>query len=399
MMLGRNITAQGRLRVQLVKADADRPCWDSGWLKNLLLNQGMNGLATRYWADSFTAAALGTSAALPMKISGGATTITQSNVTVTLSGGSFTFSSPADNKKIIKFGSGQVVHIVAVTSPTTATVDTSAVVGATTFEVYQTTQTGLQAEVQRSNTYYTSLGGCATVLGAPNTVVMRRTFDFLAEGAPIIYNEVGLSWTITAGNNLFSRVILPAPVTVPAGYRVRLVYELTLVLSPSAATVRAVAIDGWPILPATTTAATESLEDWGLAVVNSLGVTEVYRTVSGIPILANEPSNVPDFLVGTDTQALGSPGDVVKNRWAADSYAGVCTTISYITDSYNVLRTGIVPNNQAISTGLRVICLGYIISPTDFLPVLTLLFDEAQTKNGSFFLGLAFRLRWERALT
>lgn len=398
MSLHRHIKAQGRLRLQTVNPVNRRVVKDTGWIPNLLLNQGMDGVATRYWADSFTSAALGTSDALPLKISGGATTISQSNVTVTLFGGSFTFSAPADNGKVIKFGSGQTANIVAVTSPSTATVNTSAIIGDTTFQIYQTTQTGLQTEVQRSNTYYTGLGGCATVLGAPDTVVLRRSFEFGVEVAPVTYREVGVSWTNTPGSNLFSRIILPVPQSVSTGYRVRLVYELTLSLSPASSTARSVAIDGWPIAPATTTASTESMEDWGLAVVNSLGGTEVYRTVSGIPILANEPSAGADFLVGTDVQALGSPGDAVKNRWAANSYAAVTLPVAYIPGSNTRTRSAVVPNNEANSTNIRVICIGHIITPTDFLPVVTLLFDEAQTKDGSFFLGVNFRLSWGRSL-
>jgi hypothetical protein len=106
-----------------------------------------------------------------------------------------------------------------------------------------------------------------------------------------------------------------------------------------------------------------------------------------------------DFLVGTDNQALGSPGDPVKNRWAADTYAFPLVNDIYSPGSYTTTRSGTVPNNEANSTSLRVFCLGHIINPTDFVPVVTLLFDQAQTKTGSYLIGLSFRLTWGRILS
>jgi hypothetical protein len=54
---------------------------------------------------------------------------------------------------------------------------------------------------------------------------MRRTYDFLPEIAPVTYGEIGFSWTATPPD-LFSRVVLPDPVTVDAGHYLRAFYEL-----------------------------------------------------------------------------------------------------------------------------------------------------------------------------
>lgn len=395
------VKAKGRVRMQAVDPKTGRVHADTGWVPNLILNQGMNGLVTRFWADSFTHAAIGDSDLDPTKVSGGATTVSQNNVTVTLAGGSFTFTSTlVDAGKVIKFLGGHETTIVNVLTPLTATVNNSAIIIPQTFDVYQTTQTGLNNEIKRSNSYYTAGGGCATVLVAPNTVIMRRAINFPIE-TPVLftYKEVGMSWSGVAGNNLFSRVIFPSPIDVPPGLRPRVFYELTLTLSPAVPTARFASIDGWPIPPAINTMATESLEDWGLAAVTSSGSTAPYRTVSGVPILANEPSALADYLVGTDSQALGSPGDPVKNRWAADSFAEPLLNDIYSPGSFTMTRSGTVPNNQANSAALRVFCLGHVINPTDFLPVTTLLFDYAQTKSGSYLIGLSFRLTWGRILS
>lgn len=398
MSAHRSIKAWGRARIQIIDPRTGRICRDTGWMRNLILDQGLNGLAVRYWADSFTSAALGVSAAMPLKTSGGATLISQSNVTVTLAGGSFTFTPVVDVGKVVKFNSGYEVTLVEVLSASSATVNTSATVGAQTFNIYDVNQTGLQDEFVRSNDYATAPGNCGATMSAPNMVVLRRSFNFPLEASTTTYRELGLSWSSSPGNNLFTRIIFPTAVTVNAGMRARVVYDLTLTFTPAASSVVAAVIDGWPVAPATDTMAAQSLEDWGIASISSLGLTEPYRVVSGVPILANEPSVVPDYLVGTDTQALGSPGDLVKNRWAAGSYAAATLPYAYTTGAFNVVRTGVVPTGEANGSSIRVFSVGHIISPTDFLPVTTMLFDQAQTKSGTFFLGISFRLSWGRTI-
>lgn len=399
MRYGTHQMVRGRVKVQTIDIN-DRVVSDTGWVRNLILNQGMDGVAVRYWADSFTHCALG-DGTTPTTIAGGATTASQSNVTVTLVGGSFTFTDTAtDAGKIILFSGNQRARIVSVSSPTSAIVNVSQSVAATTFQVYQTTQTGMANELKRGNTYYTQAGGCTTILAAPSGIVLRRSFNFPVE-TPVsgFYNEVGLSWTGTVGNNLFSRILLPATVEVKPGLRPRVIYELTLTLSPSTPTAKTAIITGWPVLPATNLDTFESMEDWGLAVVTSSGSTAPYRTVSGVPIIANEPSAFADVLIGTDTQALVAPGDPVLNRWTSGAMMEPLQNESYITGSYTRFRTDIGHTDDAVSTALRVFCVGHIITPgADFLPVYTMRFEQNQTKTGSVTLGVRFALSWSRVL-
>lgn len=387
---------QGRVRVQTVASD-ERVVSDTGWIPNLILNQGMNGLATRFFADSFTHCCLGDATA-PTVLLSGATNASQSNVTVTLSGGSFVFTNTAtDSGKVIKYDSGQQATIVTVSSPTSAVVNVSQNVSSTPFKVYQTTQTGLGNEIKRTNTYWTQANGCTTTISAP-VVAMRRTFNFTIETpTEATYNEVGLSWTGTPGANLFSRIALPSPVIVPPGIRARVIYELHLTLTPNTPTARSSIITGWPLSPAVNTDATEVMEDWGLAVVNSVGATVTHRTVSGVDILGNEPSATAQVLVGTNTTALLNLGDPVLNRWQAGSFHGNLVNEPYINGTYTRFRTIILTTSDLASTAVRIFCVGHVITPgTDFLPVYTMLFDQAQTKTGAVTLGLRFRLIWSR---
>jgi hypothetical protein len=400
MMLATKQSVRGRVRFQSVDP-AGSVALDSGWIDNIILNAGMNAVADRYWANCFTSCALGDSAT-PTIVSGGATTASQSNVTVTLSGGSFTFTNTAtDAGKLFRFSTGQVVRIVSVQSSTSATVNLSQIVASTTFSVYQTTQTALGNELVRSSTIFNGSGGCGTTMTPPGTVVMRRSFDFPVQVVgSAFYREVGLSWVPTAGGALFSRVVLPAIVEVKKNFFPRLAYEFTLNLMPAAPVGVTAVFSGWPIAPATDTDGQASLEDWGIAIVNNDGIAVPYRTVGSIPILANEPSALADVLVGLDTQALISPGGAVLNRWAAGSYAGPMMNEVYIPNSYTLFRTKILAVNEAVSTQLRVFSMGYqVAAGSNFLPVYTLLFDQGQTKSGAVNMGLRFFLRWQRDLS
>lgn len=364
----------------------------------MILNQGMDGMAARLTADNFTYCCIG-DATDPTRVDSGATTVSQNNVTVTLVGGSFTFTDTAtDAGKVIKWDTGQQATILTVLTPLTATVNTSTVIAAAEFGVYQTTQTGLFNEIKRTNTYYTAGGGCATVTVPPNVLVLRRTFNFPIEvGLGTTYNEVGLSHLGAAGSNLFSRILLAAPVFVAAGLRPRVLYELQITLYPGSPVNFSATVSGWPVFPATNLNAAQNNEMWGLAGVNSFGATIPIDTVGGVPILANEPSEPCDILISNDTTALNSPGDPPLNRWQPSAAAYTATNVVYTSGTFRRQRRYIFNTADGVMSDLRVMSIGHIITPaSDFTPVMTVLFEQDQTKSGSFLLSLEFQLNWSR---
>lgn len=399
MRYGSSQAVRGRVRVLTVNPQ-DKIVSDTGWVNNLVLNQGMNGVATRYWADSFTHAVLG-DGTTATSVSGGVTTASQSNVTVTLVGGSFVFTNTAtDAGRILKFSGGQRCTIVTVNSPTSAIVNVSQNVAATSFTYYFTTQTGLVNELRRSNTYHTQGGGCTTIASAPSSMTMRRSYNFPVETpVAVIYNEVGFSHTGTVANNLFSRIKLPSPVEVKPGLRARVIYEFTITMSPNTPTAKSAIITGWPIVPAVNTDTFESLEDWGLAVVTSSGATAPYRTESGVPIVANEPSATCEVLIGDSTAALSAPGDPIQNRWTAGAYVETMLNDGYTAGTYTRFRTAVSTYADVVSTSIRVFCYGHTITPgSNFLPVYTMRFEQNQTKSGSMLIGVRFSMTWLRVL-
>ena len=82
------------------------------------------------------------------------------------------------------------------------------------------------------------------------TIYMRRTYDFEIETSNQNINEVGLfpKATTTVASDvglMFSRVVLPATVTVLAGQQLRLTYEIQVTIGPVVPTPAAPAITGW----------------------------------------------------------------------------------------------------------------------------------------------------------
>lgn len=82
------------------------------------------------------------------------------------------------------------------------------------------------------------------------TIYMRRTYDFEEETSNQNINEVGLfpaatTNTATDSAMMFSRVVLPATVTVLADQQLRLTYEIQVTIGPIAPTPAAPVITGW----------------------------------------------------------------------------------------------------------------------------------------------------------
>lgn len=82
------------------------------------------------------------------------------------------------------------------------------------------------------------------------TIYMRRTYDFEVETSNQNINEVGLfpaatTNTATDSAMMFSRVVLPATVTVLADQQLRLTYEIQVTIGPVAPTPAAPVITGW----------------------------------------------------------------------------------------------------------------------------------------------------------
>lgn len=218
---------------------------ETDFAPNLILESGMNKIATTLICDLFLYCAIG-SGTTPTQDDSGAITATSTGTAVT--SGTAIFAA-GDVGKLLRFDTGEKSIITAFIDNTHVTVATAMEVSTPTlFTMYRINQTGLDTEVKRSNTYLTGAGNCgSTLAGSVNT--HQRTFDFPIEDSDQTYNEVGFSDSSSAGANLNMRGIFAgAPVSVLAGQQLRVIYFVMVTVSPTSPRDREVVIAGWPSL-------------------------------------------------------------------------------------------------------------------------------------------------------
>ena len=129
---------------------------------------------------------------------------------------------------------------------------------------------GLGTETKRTGVLLAT--GTGTARYSDGRVVYQYTHDFAEETVNQNYSELGWSWSGSAGNNLFSRVLISGgTVTVLSGQQLRVVYELTWSVTPYAETSGTLTVSGWPVAPATTTNGTVAAFGFGFATMDSNG--------------------------------------------------------------------------------------------------------------------------------
>lgn len=216
----------GKVRV-CVRA-GDRIVRDLGWQDNLILDQGLDKIATVLFGNLFSACAVGT---------GTAPTTIQPSATATVSGQNLTASAPtfsnADLDSDIRFATGQYAKIQSVTDPQHVTLFTAITVSTpTAFTILRTNQTILSNEVKRTV-------NCSQVPAANQTtdetgaLVLQRTFLFDPETSTTTYTEIGFSDLDIAGANLFSRILIDplvvnGPVAELVGQQLQVTYQLEI---------------------------------------------------------------------------------------------------------------------------------------------------------------------------
>lgn len=384
----------GRYKVQVINPDGsvanERP-----WANNLILDQGLNQVCdgTTNLGACFSRCAVGT---------GTTPTYTDSGaITVTISAGTATASAPFFSAgmvgMLLNANTGEQQYITAFTSTTVVSVGGSNSVVAQLFTVWAVNQVGLVTEVKRTNTYLTGVGNCGTTnnTGAA-TRVLKRTFDFTAEVAPQNYEELGWSYTSSAGNNLFSRVLITGgTVTVLASQQLRVIYELSVVISPAVSTGQTLSISGWPVAPATTTD--------GDYIANAQGFSSDFGGLS---------------TVGTDGSTTSGGRTRCLEPWAGNTLYDVRLASGSTLPAFNAAYTGGTETSQSSATlssytpgnfyrdivslwqaanGNRTDIRGIVFIDQD-QDIATFVFDEAQTKDNTHLLELTWRRYANRIL-
>ena len=347
--------------------------------RNLILDQGLDGVAVRSWAESCRYAVVGTGTT-PTKRDSGAITFTRAGSTVTASAG---FFEVADVGRLLKWDTGEEVRITAFTDPQTVTTSTAGAIAAGEGTIWFVNQTALVTETKRTGTYSTDGGANGSTL-AGATLTHKRTFVFSAEAAPVTYREIGWSHTAAAGANLFGRDLLAGVgVSLAAGQQLRVVFELALTISPANPTAYANVVAGW---------ATNGGVCWESLYLRTIAASgEENGNVSSM-----EPSTTKAVAVLTDASALEALADADR-RVAVLAITPELAGSAYTAGSFERTWPATFSTIEANSAAIR----GVVLGPNYGGQIgrgLRIRLDSAEAKTSSHTLSFTFRLSWGRVL-
>jgi hypothetical protein len=362
-------------------------------IRNLILNNGLDAVASYEFTTLMDYAVAGTGTTAT-EINSGADTITTAAGTATLSNTGYLTGDANDVGRTFKCAtSGNTYKVTAFINTTQCSVSPATSEGPDTFTLYQTNQTGLTAEVKRTNTWLTGAPNCQSSTTG-NLTTMTRTYDFSAESGSITYNEVGFSRTVTSGANLFSRIKLPSGVALTAGQQLRLKYSLQIGISPtSPLTYGTSPIVGWPTATGTLQCLEIPISYVGTNGYSSAGYNAIdgkYYEQYGAPSVVG---GYPAVWISTDSAAHSSYGAAA---YAAGTTSALAFSLStYTNGTYTRDKSCTFAVGQANRTDWRSFFLGQTNGNT---LAYRFLFDSAQTKLSTYTLTLGFRLTWNRVL-
>jgi hypothetical protein len=344
--------------------------------RNLILDQGLNLVATTQWAACFAYCAVGTGTTATKRDSG-SVTFSRSGTTVTASAG---FFDSADTGRLLKWDTGQECYLTYVNA-TTCTSNLSGTIGAAEGTVWYVNQTALTTETARTNSL-SGDGGANGTTFTTDTYTHKRTFLFPAVVSGVTYNEIG--WSPSGSGNLFGRDTIPGGDMLAAGQQYKVVVQLLITISPVASTAQGdVGNNGF------NTAGNYNHEYVGNAysIVESNGNT----TAGGLEPAQATRAN----LVAGSFTLLSSPSYTVD--YVGDFGSINLTNLSYTNGNFYRDSQGTVVVADGNSADLRAIVFGlqggFVTNRN-----LSLRFTAAQTKDSDHTVKITLRKSWGRIL-
>lgn len=357
-------TASVIYRLAVVDADGTARAVQSA-KRNLIMDAGLNMLATRNWSEMLGRATYGTGTA-PTKRDSGSVTFTRAGNTVTASAG---FFLNTDVGALLKFDTGEEMYVTAYASATSVTVSVSGTLAASEGTVWFVNQTALESAV--GTVELTSTGTSY----ATGTHTLSYTGTFAAVGATTVAREIG--WMVNAApyTTLFGRDLLTAPVTLLAGQQLRVTVDLLVQVGPLTPQVYTNTVTGW------TSNGEQQLVSTDLISPASGGLITV-GTFSGAFAIST-----PSRTTGTEWGTL-----LVEAGSAPATYA-----LPYTAGDFALTREAVLSPSSFSSTGIR--SLYYLAGGAyNFGLYFRVALDTAESKTALQSLTLRFRFTWGRVL-
>lgn len=253
------------------------------------------------------------------------------------------------------------------------------------------TDTGLVSESKRTGTLLPGSGNTGRSISG-NTATFRYTWDHYVEGAGgANYSEHGVSPYSDAGANLFARsLIAGGTVSVAEGQQLRVIYDVSVTVTPSVPTAATVGGTGWPVAPATDCDGDAVLLNWD-------GVVGTILPWDGTPIGPGL------LLMGSDSKmsccsALTLPGGVGGNAEYTPITGGdiVYTVGSYTSGSFT---RSLIPSAYATASSFSsTSIIGWYLHEGAVGGQIAFKYDQNQTKANTHRLRYpSITVTWARA--
>ena len=406
---------QGFYKVAIVDANGVEIWKQPEWNKNLILNRGLDEMADRYYADLCSAVSAGTGSRVN-KFVGGDSTISAIGGKVYLWPGAtglqdFSSSIVGDwsgslhSGDIIKFANGQEVMVTGsrtshvIPHDFTASIQTATAISTQSFTIWKTSQVGLHKPVTSGGTYVFGAGYNGTnITESMGKVTFYRTRDTPTVSGSISYTEMGVGW---GSNNLFSRIVLPSPVTLAHNQRMRVYYALQVQFTPTGSVFTPnVPISGWPVSPSTDTNATQSLQNISYGNTGTIAYisSDGNRYVGGSSLEIVDPSYIWASVDSRSLVVLGTP-PIDREQYSQLSYRQQSVVLPYIPGTYERIKYLTIGSNYMNSNSIRSFGFGSVDYYANHeATAFAMVFDQPQTKTNMQTLTISFRWSWGRVI-
>lgn len=441
--LNYSLSGQARLFV----TENDTIVKDTGFIKNMILNQGMDEVSNRPIAELFCCCAIGTGSRENRKTnipdtssftSGNGFDANLINTKANRNANLITFSGAHPTASVIRTtdinntiyivddGYYRIVGGTGLTSSISCSIlniDGTVPTGSSStkdYTIYFTNQSDLSAEVYRigtsndGNNYLPALNGtygtnCTTAVYG-NSVTHRRQYIFNPAlfDTPII-REVGFTWLpFSNAPGFFSRIRLTegisgSAISLLSGQILNVIYELNVVMNPSSPTSSSVDLSGSIVNGVT------QLELYGLSSVSSSGLTTYLD--DGLhgnePYFFNQkskyslPSSYNGLYIFTSTNSSShsswgtntnrNTNYITKSIEKAIDYTPVLSGSNY---GYSLIKVATFNDLESNNSNWR----SFGIGVQNQKNLISCVFDSQQNKQNGYLLSISQSFTWNRNL-
>ena len=412
---------------------------DTGYIKNLILNAGMDQIASKPFAELTCCCIIGTGSAETRKTSNPDVTNYTSgsgydanlyNTLVYRVGSFVSFSdvnvtasiiTTSDIGRIIKIENDGNYLISSRTNSLTCSVlniDGTVPTGSSynnDYSIHFVEQISMSAELFRIGkstdvysfpsssygSYYNYSNGTTINNG---TVIHTRSFLLNSLPYDIVVREVGFSWSPLPNiNKLFSRIRLTSgpsgsAVNLTTGQNLVVLYELDVEMSPYIATSSSLS------LSSSNVSGLIQLESYGISKINSNGLTSYYDDGyhGNEPYFNNQTSvfGLPSTSYGrlfiytsSDSSSFSSWGTNIS-RTSNLVTRSIDYISSYTSGTYNLKKIATFSDVESINSNLRTIGIGVNTNKN----LLSFITDTPQNKQNGYLFSISQSFNWSRGL-